>query len=75
MDFFDAGFVQMNRTLKGGDSVVHRGVYLGAAPGLQAYAMISDLKPPIATLAKLAKEANITKNQLGGIAKFLGVND
>jgi hypothetical protein len=37
--------------------------------------MISDLKPPIATLAKLAKEANITKNQLGGIAKFLGVND
>lgn len=76
MDFFDAGFTQMNRTLKGSSSsVVHRGVYIGTAPGLQAYAMISDLKPPIATLSKLAKEANITKSQLGGIANFLGVND
>jgi cell division GTPase FtsZ len=76
LDFFDAGFTQMNRTLKGGNSVVHRGVYIGSSPGLQAYAMISDLKPPIATLAKLAKEANITKSQLsGGMAQFLGVND
>ena len=75
LDFFEAGFTQMNRTLKGGTSVVHRGVYIGAAPGLQAYAMISDLKPPVATLAKLAKEANITKAQLGGLAQFLGVND
>jgi cell division GTPase FtsZ len=76
LDYFDAGFTQMNRTLKGGNSVVHRGVYIGSAPGLQAYAMISDLKPPVATLAKLAKEANITKAQLsGGLAQFLGVND
>jgi len=76
LDYFDAGFTQMNRTLKGGNSVVHRGVYIGSAPGLQAYAMISDLKPPVATLNKLAKEANITKSQLsGGLAQFLGVND
>ncbi len=76
LDFFEAGFTQMNRTLKGGSSVVHRGVYLGASPGLQAYAMISDLQPPVATLAKLAKEANISKAQLsGGLASFLGVND
>lgn len=76
LDFFEAGFTQMNRTLKGGSSVVHRGVYIGSAPGLQAYAMISDLQPPMATLAKLAKEANITKAQLqGGLAQFLGVND
>ena len=77
LDFFDAGFTQMNRTLKGGTgSVVHRGVYIGTSPGLQAYAMISDLKPPLATLAKLAKEANISKSQLsGGLAQFLGVND
>ena len=76
LDYFDAGFTQMNRTLKGGTSVVHRGVYIGSSPGLQAYAMISDLKPPVATLAKLAKEANITKAQLsGGLAQFLGVND
>lgn len=66
----------MNRTLKGGTSVVHRGVYIGAAPGLQVYAMISDLKPPVATLTRLAKEANITPAQLGsGLAQFLGVND
>jgi hypothetical protein len=76
IDFFDVGFTQMNRTLKGGTSVVHRGIYIGSAPGLQAYAMISGLKPPIPTLAKLAKEANITKGQLsGGLAQFLGVND
>lgn len=76
LDYFDAGFTQMNRTLKGGNSVVHRGVYIGSSPGLQAYAMISDLKPPVATLSKLAKEANITKSQLnGGLAQFLGVND
>ena len=76
LDYFDAGFTQMNRTLKGGTSVVHRGVYIGSSPGLQAYAMISDLKPPVATLNKLAKEANIAKSQLtGGLAQFLGVND
>lgn len=77
LDYFDAGFTQMNRTLKGGtNSVVHRGVYIGSAPGLQAYAMISDLQPPVATLARLAKEANMTKAHLsGGLAQFLGVND
>jgi cell division GTPase FtsZ len=77
LDYFDAGFTQMNRTLKGGSSsVVHRGVYIGSSPGLQAYAMISGLKPPVETLAKLAKEANISKSQLtGGMAQFLGVND
>jgi len=76
LDFFEAGFTQMNRTLKGGTSVVHRGVYMGSSPGLQAYAMISDLQPPMTTLARLAKEANITKAQLqGGMAEFLGVDD
>ncbi len=76
LDYFEAGFTQMNRTLKGGtNSVVHRGVYVGASPGLQVYAMISDLKPPAATLSKLAREANLSKAQLGGFAQFLGVND
>lgn len=76
LDYFEAGFTQLNRTLKGGTSVVHRGVYMGSAPGLQAYAMISDLPPPVSTLAKLAKEANMTKAHLsGGLAQFLGVND
>lgn len=76
LDYFEAGFTQMNRTLKGGTSVVHRGVYIGSAPGLQAYAMISDLPPPVGTLARLAKEAQLTKSHLtGGLAQFLGVND
>jgi len=76
LDYFDAGFTQLNRTLKGGSSVVHRGVYVGASPGLQAYAMISDLQPPVQTLARLAKEANISRSQLtGGLASFLGVDD
>jgi cell division GTPase FtsZ len=76
LDFFDAGFTQMNRTLQGANSVVHRGVYIGNAPGLQAYAMISDLQPPVTTLARLAKVANITKAQLnGGLARFMGVDD
>lgn len=76
LDYFEAGFTQMNRTLKGGTSVVHRGVYIGSAPGLQAYAMISDLPPPVSTLARLAKEAQLTKSHLtGGLAQFLGVND
>ena len=79
MDYFDAGFTQMSRTLgsEGGDSVVvHRGVYPGSAPGLQAYAMISELQPPAKKLTELAKVANISKADLGSeVAKFLGVDD
>lgn len=76
MDYFDAGFSQMNRLLKNSNSVVHRGVYFGGSPGLQAYAMISDLQPPVETLTRLAKEGNITKQQLnGGLAQFLGLQD
>jgi cell division GTPase FtsZ len=78
MDYFDAGFTQMSRTLgsEGGDSVVvHRGVYPGSAPGLQAYAMISELQPPAKKLTELAKVANISKADLGSeVAKFLGVD-
>lgn len=79
MDFFDAGFTQMTRTLgskvPGTQAVVHRGVYPGSAPGLQVYAMISELQPPTKKLAEMAKVANIRKEDLGSdVAKFLGVD-
>ena len=80
MDFFDAGFTQMTRTLgskvSGAQPVVHRGVYPGSAPGLQVYAMISELEPPTKKLAEMAKVANISREDLGSdVAKFLGVDD
>ncbi len=80
MDYFDAGFTQMSRTLgsklEGAKPVVHRGVYPGSAPGLQVYAMISQLEPPSKKLSEMAKVANISKADLGSdVAKFLGVDD
>lgn len=76
LEFFEAGFTQLNRLLRGGDvAVVHRGVYVGSSPGLQAYAMVSGLRPPRATLTRLTKEANIDKRQLqAGMAQFLGLD-
>jgi cell division GTPase FtsZ len=79
MDFFDAGFTQMSRTLgsalEGADTVVHRGVYPGSAPGLQVYAMISELQAPVEKLAEMAKEAAMDKAVLeSSVAKFLGVD-
>lgn len=79
MDFFDAGFTQMSRTLgsaiEGANTVVHRGVYPGSAPGLQMYAMISELQAPVAKLAEMAKEAAMDKTILeNSVAKFLGVD-
>ena len=80
MDFFDAGFTQMSRTLgsalQGANTVVHRGVYPGSAPGLQMYAMISELEAPVKKLAEMAKEAAMDKSVLeSSVAKFLGVDD
>jgi|TARA_R110000765_G_scaffold75446_8_gene147934 cell division GTPase FtsZ len=79
MDFFDAGFTQMSRTLgsavEGANTVVHRGVYAGTAPGLQMYAMISELEAPVKKLAEMAKEAAMDKSVLEStVAKFLGVD-
>ena len=79
MDFFDAGFTQMSRTLgsalQGANTVVHRGVYPGSAPGLQMYAMISELEAPVKKLAEMAKEAAMDKAVLEStVAKFLGVD-
>lgn len=79
--FFDAGFTQLNRTLatgkpEGTRTVVHRGVYLGADEGLQAYVMVGGLALPLALLGDLAKEGGITAgNGSGRLAEYLGVSD
>ena len=61
--------------MPGANTVVHRGVYPGSAPGLQMYAMISELEAPVKKLAEMAKEAAMDKSVLEStVAKFLGVD-
>jgi cell division GTPase FtsZ len=75
LEVFEGGFNQMNRLLREDGSIVHRGVYVGDAPGLQVYVMVSGLQPPAATIERLAKAANVQRAQLGvDVAKFLGVD-
>jgi cell division GTPase FtsZ len=71
MDFFDGGFSMLNRLLAD-NSVVHRGIYQGAAQDLRCYTMISALPPPAERLRKLAAEGGISGE---GVAKHLGVDD
>jgi cell division GTPase FtsZ len=74
LEYFEAGFTQMNRTLRQeGDVVVHRGVYGSDGPGLQAYAMISGLEPPYGTIQMLAKQAgmlNSSRSAVTSMAEF-----
>jgi len=65
----------LGSTVEGANTVVHRGVYAGSAPGLQMYAMISELEAPVKKLAEMAKEAAMDKSVLEStVAKFLGVD-
>jgi cell division GTPase FtsZ len=81
LDYFDAGFTQLDRMVgsasnKGGQTVIHRGVYLGGEEGLQCYVMVSELEPPVERLGELAKKAQL--EQLGqprSLAAYLGVQD
>lgn len=73
MEYFDAGFTQMDRTM-GEGSVVHRGVYLGAGEGLQAYTMVSELDIPRDRLLELAKKGGMNSSGGGSIASYLGVD-
>lgn len=85
LDYFEAGFSQLDRTLGTARSpdeaitpILHRGLYLGSAPGLQVYTMIGGLKPPMARLAELAKKAGFQQTRpgaAGGIASFFGIQD
>lgn len=80
--YFDAGFTQLNRILatgkpEGTRTVVHRGVYLGADPGLQAYVMVGGLGVPTTLLSDLAKEGGLTAASGSGdgrLATYLGVS-
>ena len=77
LSFFEAGFTQMNRTLKGGEggsNVVHRGIYSNSDPSMQVYAMISDLSPPMETLVRLSNVAKMGDMKTsGGLAEFLSL--
>jgi cell division GTPase FtsZ len=79
LSFFDAGYSQLDRTLGSAydgkvETVVHRGLYLGGEPGLQAYTMISELDPPKERLAELAKKGGlINGGGMSSIGDYLGV--
>jgi len=81
LDYFDAGFTQLDRLIgsaysKKVPTVIHRGLYLGAEPGLQCYTMISELDPPLDRLAELGKKGMLdTASSPKGVASFLGVQD
>ena len=82
LDYFDAGFGQLDRMLGSADeeeteaTVVHRGVYVGDDPGLQCYTMISELALPKARLSEMAKVGGLDNGSGGSaIASWLGVDD
>lgn len=65
MDYFEAGFTQVDRLLgssltQGSPSVLHRGVYLGEFPGMQVYTMLGGLDLPRETLKRLAEKGGLT---------------
>ena len=55
-DFLDHGFDMLTRLL-GPDSTVHRGIYSGSTPTLNAYTMIGGLEFPHGRMAELVKLA------------------
>ena len=73
MDYFDAGFTQMERMMHK-ESIVHRGVYLGGSPGLQAYTMLAGLDVPKQRLKQLAEKGKVTKGK-SSMASHLGIDD
>lgn len=82
LDYFEAGFNQLDRLLGSAFKktdlvpVLHRGLYLGSAEGLQAYTMISGLEPPQKRLGELARKAGLDREaHRMGLAQFLGVDD
>ena len=57
-------------------AVVHRGVYGGGKQGIQAYTMVSELEPPYAKMAELAKEAGQdTVEVRNSLASHFGMAD
>ncbi len=77
-DYFDAGFTMLNRIVgsahpEGTSVVVHRGLYQGES-GLQCYTMVSELDPPAAKLAALAREAGLPRGPVQSVARHLKVD-
>lgn len=81
LDYFDAGFGALDRILgsaygEEAETIIHRGVYLGADEGLQCYTMISELDPPKERLIEMAKKGGLdTRNGGSRMAAYLGVDD
>lgn len=81
LDYFDAGFGQLDRILGSAygeevETIVHRGVYLGADEGLQCYTMIAELDPPKKRLAEMARKGGLdTRNGGSKMARDLGIDD
>ena len=82
MEYFDAGFTQLDRLLGSDDqqgeeqTVLHRGVYVGSTEGLQVYTMIGDLGLPHKRLQELADKGGLTrdKSKASPLADWLGVS-
>ncbi len=79
LDYYDAGFTQLNRILGSAygektQTVVHRGLYPGQDPGLQAYIMVGELAIPRERLQLLAREGGLGDAR-SRVADFLGVQD
>ena len=82
LDYFDAGFGQLDRLLGSVDgeetveTIVHRGLYVGDDPGLQCYTMISELDLPRARLSEMSRVGGLADGSGGSaIASWLGVDD
>lgn len=80
LEYFDAGYTAMDRVLQQHDpnaaTVVHRGLYPGTEPGLQAYVAVGELDTPRKRLLELARKGGLMQpGSSGGTAAFLGVQD
>ena len=82
LEYFDAGYTALDRILGAAygagtvETVVHRGLYEGTDPGLQAYVMVGALDLPRARLSELAKKGGLFNNGTKTrTAAFLGVDD
>jgi cell division GTPase FtsZ len=82
LDYFDAGFGQLDRLLGSVDgeetaeTIVHRGLYVGDDPGLQCYTIVSELGLPRARLSEMARVGGLADGSgRSAIASWLGVDD
>jgi cell division GTPase FtsZ len=78
LDYFDAGFTQLDRIIGAQANepvVIHRGLYLQDHDGLHAYCCVAGLEPPLTRLGELAAKAQLASPQrpFGSLADFLGL--